>query len=212
MNKKIKEVQVKQKKARESSYQRGKDTNQALIVATRDVFISQGYAALSIRKVADKAGISVGNLTYHFPNKQSLIEAMFDLVLSDYLFEFERVDGPPEEQLHNVIDYIFNDLASPTPTVLFPELRALANHETYARQIVEEIYKKARAIFVNLIPKINPALSPQQVEDIALFMSASIEGHTVFVGANKQFTSSIKRLTVIAQDSFIHIIKNKIQE
>jgi len=202
---------LKQNKPRESTYQRGKDTSHALIVAARDVFTSQGYATLSIRKVAERAGVSVGNLTYHFPNKQCLIEAMFEFVLNDYLMEFDRLsqkEGPAQEQLRNVVGYIFNDLANPTTTVLFPELWALANHEQYAAKVLDEIYRKARAIFVNLIPKINPSLSTQQVEDIALFMSASIEGHTMFVGANKQFTNSNERLTLMAQSSFLAIIKN----
>jgi len=204
-------TKLKQNKPRESTYQRGKDTSHALIVAARDVFTSQGYATLSIRKVAERAGVSVGNLTYHFPNKQCLIEAMFEFVLNDYLMEFDRLsqkEGPAQEQLRNVVGYIFNDLANPTTTVLFPELWALANHEQYAAKVLDEIYRKARAIFVNLIPKINPSLSTQQVEDIALFMSASIEGHTMFVGANKQFTNSNERLTLMAQSSFLAIIKN----
>jgi len=204
-------TKLKQNKPRESTYQRGKDTSHALIVAARDVFTSQGYATLSIRKVAERAGVSVGNLTYHFPNKQCLIEAMFEFVLNDYLMEFDRLsqkEGPAQEQLRNVVGYIFNDLANPTTTVLFPELWALANHEQYAAKVLDEIYRKARAIFVNLIPKINPSLSTQQVEDIALFMSASVEGHTMFVGANKQFTNSNERLTLMAQSSFLAIIKN----
>ena len=200
------------KKSTENTNRRGKDTTLSIITAAKDVFISQGYAALSIRKVATKAGISVGNLTYHFPSKQSLIESMFDSILEDYLLEFDHQltdnELSPQDKLYGVIEYIFTDLANPKTTVLFPELWALANHEQYATFIIEQIYTKARSVFISLIPQINSSLTEQQIQDIALFMSASIEGHTMFVGANKQFSKSIKRLIKLAQQSFLTLINN----
>ncbi|NRA52778.1 MAG: TetR/AcrR family transcriptional regulator [Gammaproteobacteria bacterium] len=197
---------------RTTRYERGKETYLSIITAATDVFTTEGYGALSIRKVAAKAQISIGNLTYHFPNKQCLVEAMFEDLLEAYLVEFDGylsdTEACPTKQLTSIVAYIFNDLASPRTTVVFPELWALANHEKYAALVVEQVYQKARSAFTKLIPQINPALSTQQIEDLALFMSASLEGHTMFVGANKQFTASIERLTAIAQASFIELIKN----
>lgn len=201
------------KKARKSTYQRGEDTTKSIVLAAKIVFMNQGYASLSIRKVALEAGISVGNLTYHFPNKQSLIEAMFDHIISEYLvafdYELTNLGSTPKEKLERIIEFIYRDLLNPSTTVLFPELWALANHESYASRIVEQVYERARSAFKALIPQINSDLTPQECQDIALFMSASIEGHTMFVGANKQFTQSIERLIKIAQLSFIQLIERK---
>jgi AcrR family transcriptional regulator len=62
-----------------------------LLATAAEVFASQGYAATTVRKVADAAGILGGSLYYHFDSK----EAMADEILSTFLDEmwaaYERV-------------------------------------------------------------------------------------------------------------------------
>ena len=42
------------------------------------LFSERGYRAVSMRAIADELGISVGNLTYHYPHKEQLLEAVMD--------------------------------------------------------------------------------------------------------------------------------------
>ena len=42
------------------------------------MFSERGYRAVSMRAIADELGISVGNLTYHYPHKELLLEAVMD--------------------------------------------------------------------------------------------------------------------------------------
>ncbi|WP_429110175.1 TetR/AcrR family transcriptional regulator, partial [Aeromonas veronii] len=49
----------------------------AATIAARD-----GIAALSLNAVATEAGVSKGGLLHHFPNKQSLIFALFARLLA----------------------------------------------------------------------------------------------------------------------------------
>lgn len=51
---------------------------QSLILDTATaLFNDQGVAAVSVNRIADAAGISRGNLHYHFPTKKDLIAAIF---------------------------------------------------------------------------------------------------------------------------------------
>jgi TetR/AcrR family transcriptional repressor of nem operon len=61
-----------------------RDTRQTIITAAADLFRKQGYAATTMQQVAEVTGISKGNLTYHFPSKQALYEAVHKQVM-DYL-------------------------------------------------------------------------------------------------------------------------------
>lgn len=54
-----------------------RDTRQTILAAAADLFRSQGYGATTMQVVAERAGISKGNLTYHFPSKQALFEAVY---------------------------------------------------------------------------------------------------------------------------------------
>ena len=42
------------------------------------LFSQQGYRATSVRDIADKAGVSTGNLYHHFPDKESIFNALLD--------------------------------------------------------------------------------------------------------------------------------------
>lgn len=52
-----------------------------------ELFSNQGFGATSMRQIADGAGLSVGNVYHHFPNK----EAIFQRLLDQY---WERVLDP----------------------------------------------------------------------------------------------------------------------
>ena len=40
------------------------------------LFNEKGYANVSLREIAEAAGTTIGNLTYHFPQKEKLLEAI----------------------------------------------------------------------------------------------------------------------------------------
>ena len=54
-----------------------RDTRQTILAVAADLFRSQGYGGTTMQVVAERAGISKGNLTYHFPSKQALFEAVY---------------------------------------------------------------------------------------------------------------------------------------
>ncbi len=51
--------------------------------AARDCLIEFGYAGLTARRVAGKAGISLGHLTYHFTNMAEVMAEAYRLVAQD---------------------------------------------------------------------------------------------------------------------------------
>lgn len=53
-----------------------------LLIAAKDIMLSQGIANLSMQKVADFAGISKGGLFHHFKNKDELIAGVIELFIA----------------------------------------------------------------------------------------------------------------------------------
>lgn len=53
-------------------------TRDRIIQAAVELFNEQGTAAVSTNHIAEAAGISPGNLYYHFRNKQEIIRAIFE--------------------------------------------------------------------------------------------------------------------------------------
>ena len=54
------------------------ETRAIIFEAASKILRNEGLSSLTIAKVASEAGLSKGGLLYHFPNKLSLIEALFN--------------------------------------------------------------------------------------------------------------------------------------
>jgi AcrR family transcriptional regulator len=57
---------------------RGARTRTAIIDAALALFRDQGYEATTMRAVAERAGVSVGNAYYYFGSKEHLIQGFYD--------------------------------------------------------------------------------------------------------------------------------------
>ena len=184
----------------------------SILNAAREVFIEAGYAALTMRKVAARAGISIGNLNYYYRTKEDLLRDLLEYVINDYLEEFARrrliAGHSPEKQLLAVLTFWIEDLGTSETTVFFPELWALGNHDPHIAELVDDLYAKARQPLNELIPQINPTLTKKEAEQIALYMCAAMEGLTVFVGNGKSWSGQIKEIKQVTIRNFMELIKN----
>lgn len=171
--------------------------------------IDSGYHNFSMRKVATKAGVSVGNLQYYFPSKDSLLEALLDQVIQNYLDTFEkfRDNLSPKEQFIK-IKAVVKDLKTKHTTVFFPELWSMANHEKHVSKIMDNMYGKYRAMVANIIKDINPKLTDLQAQRLSLFITSSLEGHTIFIGYRKPWAKETENMLNIAMQSFFWLIEH----
>ena len=135
---------------------------------------------------------------------------MLDKVVEGYLEQFQSIrehSGTPKEQFENVIFHVISDLNNRTTTIFFPELWSLANHETEISNLMEKMYSKYRELLSDIIVEVNPDLTNSQITRAALFISSSIEGHTMFIGHLKPWEHETKHIIKMATDSFLHMVE-----
>lgn len=183
-----------------------------IIRAARDTLIHRGYHRFTMRGVAAECGISVGNLNYYYANKADLLADLLEIALQGYVADFAAILAQtdpdlPEKALEKVMRFIMADLGTRETTVFFPELWALANHDIDASQRMHEMYKNYRRVYDQLIRKINPRLSPAQIRQVSLVISASIEGHTMFLGFEKPWAKHRQRLCNIAVKGLLDLVR-----
>ncbi len=185
----------------------------SILDAARDIFTQQGYTNLTMRKVANRAGISIGNLNYYYRTKEDLLRDLLEYVINPYLEEFERArqeaGESPEKQLRAVLNFWIDDLATPETTVFFPECWALANHNPFVTELVDDLYAKARQTLDELIPQINPTLTQAEAKQLALYMCAAMEGLTIFAGYEKPWSNQLATLKQISIDNFMDMVRNR---
>lgn len=89
----------------------------AILRATRDLLVREGYHSLTMRKIAERAGCSVGTLYLHVDSKDALLHALLDTAFSQlYDAMTAAADGvdDPEDRLRALIRaYITFGLANP---------------------------------------------------------------------------------------------------
>lgn len=195
-----------------AAYSKGQERVLKILESARELMISTGYQNLTLRKIAAGAGISVGNLNYYYSNKQDLLRDLLDSVIESYLEDIDKVrrshGGSAEDQFVALVGFIIDDIGTRDTTNFFPELWALANHDEYAAERLDEFYVKARLDLNELIGIINPTLGEDEREQVALFISASLEGLTPFVGYQKPWAAERASITHIAATSFLQLVTN----
>lgn len=193
-------------------YPKGQETVAKILRAAEKILIEEGYRSLSFRKIAAEAGITAGNLQYYFPSKDELIKTLLDTIIELYIDFIETrrhtAGSNPDEQFADVVEHLIQDLNLKKTTHFFPELWALANHDDHVAEMLEGMYQRYRAVMQEIIEQMNPALSKPQARKLALFITSSIEGHTMFIGHDKRWKKDTKDIARIAVLSFTHVVHN----
>lgn len=57
---------------------RSRATVEAILTAAARIFSTQGYAAGTTNRIAERAGVSIGSLYEYFPNKDALLAALVE--------------------------------------------------------------------------------------------------------------------------------------
>jgi len=73
-------------------------TKLKILLSALKLFNEAGSIKVVIQKIADEAGISIGNLTYHFKNKEAIIVALFDIINEDIDGIFHKMSIIPTEE------------------------------------------------------------------------------------------------------------------
>jgi AcrR family transcriptional regulator len=197
---------------REGGYVRGHETYELILRSALSLMIEQGFRAMSMRRVAAECGMKLGNLTYYFPTREDLVRALFEAVIHSYEIEFDTIlheeEATPEQRLTDLCTLLLEDIRTKKTTRFFPELWALANHDPFVADRVNDLYARARVALDSAVAEINPGLSPARREMLVLWISASMEGLTVFAGFEKPFEPRMPELAQIAIQGFIDLAKS----
>ncbi len=109
---------------------RSKASVEQALAAALELFSSQGFGATSMREIAERSGLSMGNLYHHFERKEEL----FERLLEDYWVRL----GDPEHPLQKLF-----------ARANFPE--DLEEMAAIIEQVVEENKAQILLIYVDVV-------------------------------------------------------------
>jgi AcrR family transcriptional regulator len=151
-----------------------------ILVAATEVFREDGYAGFTTRRVAAKAGLTLSNLQYYFPNKEELLSVIIKNFLQGFLDNYLSIANQngvtAQRRCGALVEQVFQEVGQPDTGKLLFETWAFAQHESHVSALLEDAYTSYRDIFVRLLSEINPALSVEECHARALTMTAQAEG------------------------------------
>jgi AcrR family transcriptional regulator len=145
--------------------ERSGETAARILEAARSCLLTDGYATLSTRRVADLAGVPLSQIHYHFGGKQGLILALLDRE-NTRLVERQRqmygAETPLWKRYEQACDFLEDDLASGYVRVLQEMMaagwsdRALGQHVVAMLNawfsVLEGVAREAESRFGSLGP------------------------------------------------------------
>ncbi len=121
--------------------------------ASLEAFMEHGYHGTSVREIASRAGLSVPGLYHHYPSKQSLLQGLLELTMTDLLRRsaqaIEEAGDDPVAQFDAVVESLlrFHMFRREQAFVGSTELRSLEDdyrptyvgHRIRQQRMVDEI-------------------------------------------------------------------------
>jgi AcrR family transcriptional regulator len=156
-----------------------------ILHAARSLLAADGYAGLSMRRVAAEVGISLSNVQHYYQSKDALLEAL--LLYTMDLFQ-TKMDGISAvmpgasriEQFLSTCDMFLEELTDPVTHAIFFELWALASRNAFASRLMDQMLARERKAIFKLIRGLNPRISDEDTMQRAVLMVAQIEGLMLF--------------------------------
>ncbi|HSV03574.1 MAG TPA: TetR/AcrR family transcriptional regulator [Phenylobacterium sp.] len=192
-------------------YQTGRERVMQILETALEIIVESGYQAMTLREVARRCSIQVGAVSYYYKSRSDLLQDVLNMVLVPYADNISAIVAEPglsaEQKLERFIRLLLEDIQTKRTTRLFPHLWMLANHDPFVAKAVDSIYILERRTLTRLIAEINPSLKDREREALAVYVTASVAGSTMFVGFEKPWARELPLYSAIACQGLVELVK-----
>lgn len=167
------------------SYLRNKQSRR-ILQAARRVFVREGPAAFSARRVAKAANLSLGSVQHVFPTTNQLVTALIEHVNDGYEAAYremtERLPFRAEDRLKAIIDYLLSDICQADVRKFWFGFWSLSCYNAQGQKLLREAYGWQTNNVAGFIGAARPQLSKEACLRLSTHITALIEGMMLFTG------------------------------
>jgi AcrR family transcriptional regulator len=187
---------------RRTQEERRTATRAALLEATIECLVSYGYANTTLDRVVERAGVSRGAQTYHFPTKTELVaEALSDLIRrqsEELLLRLEKLPEGPE-RIDSALDILWEIHSGPlfeATLELFVAARTDAELRTRLREVEREVNRVVATGVARYFSEYSPRPDFANLIDVGL---SAIRGLALLAAARGEDRSDVERRWQVAR-------------
>ncbi len=189
------------------SKQSSEKTRINILWAAQRVLATSGYAAFTTRAVAAAAGITPGNLAYHYRTQRELLRAVITAMIDEYgrqqkeFFKDPSID--PTNAFAKIVTWLVHDSTAPYTSRLFRELWAMSLHDPFIAKAVDGLYDALLTGVAELLKKSYPDLGARRATEIVWLLGMICEGANPIFGTTRRKRASVERVTKLAVEALV---------
>jgi len=156
-----------------------------ILQAARTVLAAEGYAGLSMRRVAGEVGISLSNVQHYYQSKDALLEAVLLYTMDVFQAKIDAISAAmqaesPIDRFLSTVDMFLDEITDPVTHAIFFEIWALASRNAFASKLMDKMMARERKTIFNLIRGLAPGLGDEDTMQRAILIVAQVEGLMLF--------------------------------
>lgn len=168
-----------------STTEKGKGRALDILHAGRTLLAADGYAGLTMRKVASEVGMSLSNVQHYYQSKDALLEALLLYTMELFQQKMDTISAAMTgasrlDRFLSTCDMFLEEITDPVTHAIFFELWALASRNDFASGLMDTMLARERKALFKLIRGLNPDIDDEQTMQRAILMVAQIEGLMLF--------------------------------
>lgn len=144
-----------------------------------------------MRGVASQANITLSTLQHYFKNKDILLQALLNKLISDYKSRIEHLITTnltelPLNRFMNIITNIFHEIEKPKVTKFFKEFFSISDHLPYVHDALTIIQNYNFDLMYKIILPIHDEISSKEYRDRAIIIITLLNGYLVQYSNNNK--------------------------
>ena len=189
---------------------KGEERREAIEAAARRMLLDEGYAGVSLRRIATKLVMSVGNLQYYFPTKDDLVESVIIGETQkpiDLLGDVAWSPNDAPKSIRQVVGSLMQYYAGEAGR-FYAIMESLALHDARYAKLKADGYAQVLRHIEQLIGLVAPDLSNDRAAGLARVLVALIDGASLQVQFARTETDSLDALIVDVSSAIEHLLEN----
>lgn len=145
-----------------------------------EILREEGFTSLTKRKIANRLGISHGNVSYYFPTRESLWKAVIDHEFKEYYKKhYANFDADPDDADARFNEFVvrwIDEYEDREMRIFFSQILAYAEVNKVVAKLRDEIYEM---FFEEAMARVRPLgidATEDELESRVLTMIATLEG------------------------------------
>ncbi|MGZ8288166.1 MAG: TetR/AcrR family transcriptional regulator [Telluria sp.] len=156
-----------------------------ILQAARAILAADGYAGLSMRRVAGEVGISLSNVQHYYQSKDALLEAVLLYTMDVFQAKIDAISAAMQSESRidrflSTVDMFLDEITDPVTHAIFFEIWALASRNPFASKLMETMMARERKTIFHLIRGLAPGIGDGDTMQRAILIVAQVEGLMLF--------------------------------